>query len=103
MAIDTNEQGVVSRSLPAPSVDNSSATIRLGRYRGTYVYNVVPKNYPVADEGSYFVSNNSGTGSCSLASTTRTPLVIDDERPNTLAAILSAAGEITLIGACENR
>lgn len=75
--LQTSEFGLVSRGLPQPTQDNQERECRLGRYGGTYVYSVVPKNYPLADEGSYFVANNSGTG----VATTATPTAFSDTAP----------------------
>ena len=69
-AFDTNEIGRVSRQLPQPTVDGQPAVQRLGRYGGAYTENVIPKMHTLADEGSYFVSNNSGTGVATIAAPT---------------------------------
>jgi hypothetical protein len=73
----TSEFGLVSRSLPQPTVDGQEGEQRLGRYRSAYVESLVPKMHLLADEGSYFVANNSGTG----VATTATPTAFSDTAP----------------------
>src|SRR5712671_5143858 len=69
-AFDSNEIGRVSRGLPQPTVDGQPAVQRLGRYGSNLVENIIPKMHVLADEGSYFVANNSGTGVATIAAPT---------------------------------
>src|SRR6266849_148775 len=73
----TSEFGLVSRALPQPTVDGIEGEQRLGRYREAMVMPLVPKLHALADEGSYFVANNSGTG----VATTATPTAFSDTAP----------------------
>lgn len=75
--IPSSQFGLVSRSLPAATTDGNEREQRYGRYGDTYVQAVVPKLHAVADEGSYFVANNSGTG----VATTATPTAFSDTAP----------------------
>lgn len=57
-------KGLVSRILPASNPDgsNTDAALRLGRYGEVYDLPLVRKSHLLADEGSYFVTNNAQTG-----------------------------------------
>ena len=68
--IPTSEFGLVSRSLPQPTVDGQERECRLARSGSTMVEPVFAKNYGICDEGSYFVANNSGTGVATVAAPT---------------------------------
>jgi len=73
----TSEIGLVSRTLPQPTVDNQEGEQRLGRYRDMYTISLVAQPYGLVDEGTYFVANNSGTG----VATTATPTAFSDTAP----------------------
>jgi hypothetical protein len=59
--------GLVQRFLPSPTVDDGDVDkpVRLGRYREPYGLSLVRKSHLLADEGSYFVTNN---GQAAIAS-----------------------------------
>jgi hypothetical protein len=69
-AFQVSELGLVSRALPQPTVDGQEGEQRFGRYRSSYVESLVPKSHLLADEGTYFVANNSGTGVATAAAPT---------------------------------
>jgi len=54
--------GLISRPLPAASVDNVEAPIRLTRFREQIVQSIGGPRYGVADEGGYFVVTNPTPG-----------------------------------------
>jgi hypothetical protein len=56
--------GIVQRLLPGPTLDDIDADkpMRIGRYREQYSLSLVRKAHLLADEGSYFVTNNAQTG-----------------------------------------
>src|SRR5881227_3639270 len=70
-------KGWVSRMLPQSETDNDPGIVRLGRYGDVYTVGAVRKQHILADEGSYFVCNNSGTG----AATSATPTSFSDTAP----------------------
>jgi len=53
-------RGIVSRFLPAANADNPQVDVppRFGRYGEQYGLSLVRKQHLLADEGSYFVTNN---------------------------------------------
>jgi len=51
-------KGLVSRVLPQAQADNQVDTIRLSRFQEVYGIPIVRKQHVLADEGSYFVTNN---------------------------------------------
>ena len=65
-------RGVVARLLPTANVDsqNNDVAVRLGRYGEVAVNNLVGRLHNLADEGSYFVANNAGTGVATAAAPT---------------------------------
>ena len=72
-------KGWVSRGLPMPETDNDPGTSRMGRYQELYVIPSVRKQHVLADEGSYFVTNNAQTGIATPAVATfgaTTPLAV---------------------------
>lgn len=68
--IDANNRGVVSRALPQAAYDNITATQRLGRYQEEYVIPIVRKQHALADEGTYFTTNNAQAGLATAAAPT---------------------------------
>lgn len=77
MAIEAILKGWVSRILPQAEQDNDGAVVRLGRYGDVYTIGGVRKQHALADEGSYFVANNGGTG----VATAATPTAFSDTAP----------------------
>lgn len=63
-------KGWVSRMLPQAEQDNDPGIVRLGRFGDVWTIGGVRKNHALADEGSYFVANNSGTGVATAAAPT---------------------------------
>lgn len=57
-------KGLVSRVLPAANADsaNTDVALRLDTYGGLFTYPLVRKAHGLADEGTYWVVNNSQTG-----------------------------------------
>jgi hypothetical protein len=60
-------RGIVSRVLPQANLETNEASLRQGRYGEADVLSVVRKSHLLADEGSYFVTNNAQTGILSAA------------------------------------
>src|SRR6266853_934272 len=56
-------RGLVSRALPSLNPDgaNNDVALRLDPYGGAYTQPLVRKTHNLADEGSYFVTNNAQT------------------------------------------
>lgn len=77
MSIEAFLKGWVSRMLPQAETDNDPGIMRLGRYGDVWTIGAVRKQHGLADEGSYFVGNNSGTG----VATTATPTAFSDTAP----------------------
>lgn len=75
--LQTSGFGLVSRGLPQPTVDGQEGEVALSRYRDAKIIIVSPKMQALADEGSYFVANNSGTG----VATTAAPTSFSDTAP----------------------
>lgn len=63
-------KGWVSRMLPQAEQDNDPGIVRLGRYGDIWLAGGVRKQHGLADEGSYFVANNSGAGIATAAAPT---------------------------------
>src|ERR1041384_6542634 len=63
-------KGWVSRMLPQAEQDNDPGIVRLGRFGDVWTIGAVRKQHALADEGSYFVANNSGTGVATAAAPT---------------------------------
>src|SRR5882762_9317910 len=57
-------RGLVARALPSFNADSQSNDVglRLGAYGEQYTQPLVRKTHNLADEGSYFVTNNAQTG-----------------------------------------
>lgn len=72
MNFETLIKGWVSRVLPQRESDNDSGLVRLGPYGDVYTVGAVRKQHALADEGSYFVTNNGQTGIAAPAVTTFT-------------------------------
>src|SRR5262249_14376964 len=70
MSIETMLRGWVSRVLPQAESDNDPGQVRLGRYKDLMSIPIIRKHHGLADEGSYFVTNNSGTGVATAAAPT---------------------------------
>lgn len=70
-------KGWVSRMLPQAESDNDPGIVRLGRFGDVWTIGAVRKQHGLADEGSYFVANNSGTG----VATSATPTSYSDTAP----------------------
>jgi hypothetical protein len=70
-------KGWVSRMLPQAETDNGPGIVRLGRYGDIFTVGAVRKQHVLADEGSYFVANNGGTG----VATGATPTSFSDTAP----------------------
>lgn len=64
--------GWVSRILPQAETDNDPGTVRLWKYGEIVTVNMVRKQHALADEGSYFVTNNAQTGIATSAIATFT-------------------------------
>jgi len=64
MGLETLVRGLVSRALPQPSSDGvrDGNVIRASRYGEPFVMPVIRKQHLLADEGSYFTTNNAQTG-----------------------------------------
>jgi hypothetical protein len=77
MALESYLKGWVSRILPQAESDNDPGLVRLGRYGDLITVGAVRKQHGLADEGSYFVCNNAGTG----VATTATPTAFTDTAP----------------------
>lgn len=76
----TTVGGFVARNVPSPFQDDrdSDKPLRSGRYGEMYVLSKVRKQHLLADQGSYFVTNNAQTGIASPAVATfgaTTPLM----------------------------
>jgi len=56
-------KGLVQRALPYALTDGPEAErfLRLSRYGDIYIHSLIRKQHLLADEGSYFVTNNSST------------------------------------------
>jgi hypothetical protein len=89
--IESFLKGWVSRILPQPETDNDPGIVRLGRYGDVWTVGVVRKQHALADEGSYFVANNSGTG----VATTATPTAFSDTAPLLTIQNTDTAGQNT--------
>lgn len=65
-------RGMVSRILPQADPDgaNQDSEVRVGRYGDLYSIPIVRKQHALADEGTYFVTNNAQTGVATGASAT---------------------------------
>src|SRR5215475_4752281 len=70
MSIETMLRGWVSRVLPQAESDNDPGQVRLGRYKDVMVIPAIRKQHVLADEGSYFVCNNAGSGVATAAAPT---------------------------------
>src|SRR5882762_11209058 len=57
-------RGLVARALPSLNADSQANDVglRLGAYGEQYTQPLVRKTHNLADEGSYFVTNNAQTG-----------------------------------------
>src|SRR5438445_338064 len=62
MSIERIIKAVISRALPQAGLDTTEQPLRIGRYQDLYTVGAVRKQHVLADEGSYFVANNGGTG-----------------------------------------
>lgn len=60
--VQASQFGIVSRSLPQPGTDGTEREVRLSRYGGQVVENIVPTKHALADEGAYFVTTNPTPG-----------------------------------------
>jgi hypothetical protein len=69
-SLQVSNFGAVARGQPIPTQEGAEGEVRLGRYRDAYVVPIVPKLHALADEGSYFVANNQGTGVATAAAPT---------------------------------
>jgi hypothetical protein len=67
-------RGFVQRALPSPNVDssNNDVAVRLDTYASVFTQPLVRKSHNLADEGSYFVTNNAQTGIASAYNTSFT-------------------------------
>lgn len=63
-------KGWVSRMLPQAEQDNDPGIARLSRYGDVSTVGLVRKQHALADEGTYFLGNNSGTGVATAAAPT---------------------------------
>lgn len=103
-------RGLVSRFLPQPQADNAQDVVRISRYREVDVVPRVTKQHPLADEGSYYVANNSQTGilipaATAFLATTPALVVANTDSPGNASAKriyldyvsldLSAVGSVT--------
>jgi hypothetical protein len=86
MGIASSIFGLVSRALPQPTSDNVEGEWRLGRYRDGMVINLVPTKHGLADEGSYFTTNNAQTGIIGPNS----PTAFSDINPSVIMVIANA-------------
>lgn len=96
--------GLVSRVLPGPSVDDpqSPKSVRLGRYREEYNLSLIPTTHLLADEGSYFVTENPTPGtsiamavSATLSETSSYFLAIQNTAPSGGVRIYPAYVKLT--------
>src|SRR5262249_32533032 len=65
--------------LPQPVTDTADQEVRLTKYGDVSVSSVVRKQHALADEGTYFITNNAQTGIATPTATTfaaTTPMVI---------------------------
>lgn len=79
-------KGLVSRYLPSPFQDDrdTDRPQRLGRYGESYVASLTSKQHMLADEGSYYVTNNAQTGivtgtAATWAATTPTAVIFNTD------------------------
>jgi hypothetical protein len=93
MATEILVKGVPSRILPQSQMDAQREGIpfRLDRYGSVYVQGEVLKIHPLADEGSYFVTNNGQTAILSspavgFVSTTPALILVNNDSPSNPAA-----------------
>lgn len=86
MGIEAFLRGYVSRIQPQAEQDTDTSMVRLGRFGDVWTIGGVRKQHGLADEGSYFVANNGGTGVASAAAPTSF---------NDLAPIISIANTDT--------
>lgn len=70
MGLDGLLYGWISRVLPQAESDNDPGKVRLARYGELITVGAVRKQAALADEGSYFVANNAGTGVATAAAPT---------------------------------
>lgn len=70
-------KGWISRALPQREQDNDPGIVRLGPYGDVWTIGGIRKQHALADEGSYFVANNGGTG----VATAATPTAFSDTAP----------------------
>jgi hypothetical protein len=93
MASDADVQvnATISRALPQAGVDLMEAPLRLGRYQDAYVLPVVRKMHLLADEGSFFMTNNGQTGiitpaAVGFVATTPSLIIQNNDSPSNQAA-----------------
>lgn len=92
MSIDFSNFARVSRLLPQPDFDGQQAEMRLSRYGEQKVLPVIRKCHPLADEGSFYLTNNNGqTGILSspatgFVATTPCCVIYNTESPANQAA-----------------
>ena len=70
MAIEVEFTGEVDRTLPHAELDGTDIDVRLNRYREQMVANSMFQKHVLADEGSYFTTNNAQTGLATAAAPT---------------------------------
>lgn len=67
MSLGSLFRGIVSRALPAGVSEQSEASARLGRYGEVAVLPIVRTKHPLADEGSFFTTQNPTLGTALAA------------------------------------
>jgi len=68
--MDFNPLMEVDRTKPHAELDGTDIDPRLSRYREQMVISSIPTKHPLADEGSYFVTQNAQTGIATAAAPT---------------------------------
>lgn len=67
MSIEVSPKMEVDRTKPHPELDGQDVDPRLSRYREIAVVPSIITKHPLADEGSYFTTNNAQTGIATAA------------------------------------
>jgi len=93
MATEILIKGIPSRVLPQGQTDfqREGIPVRLDRYGSLYVQGEILKIHPLADEGSYFLTNNGQIGITTalvtaFAALTPTMIIVNNDSPSNPAA-----------------
>lgn len=87
MGLEALLRGWISRALPQADTDNDPGVVRLWRYGEVATVGIIRKQHALADEGSYFITNNAQTaitGQTSTAFTATAPtlMVVNTDSAN---------------------